>query len=84
MNILEEADEITMGARQNAYGSPRGNAEQFAAIASAATGLEIKPDMYPILMICVKLARLSGQPFHRDSWVDVAGYARLAEMIHES
>jgi hypothetical protein len=30
-------------------------------------------------MICVKLARLAvGNPNHKDSWVDIAGYATLA------
>lgn len=29
-------------------------------------------------MICVKLARIvNGNPNHRDSWLDIAGYAQL-------
>lgn len=30
-------------------------------------------------MICCKMARLAnGSPYHRDSWVDIIGYATLA------
>ena len=30
-------------------------------------------------MLCVKLARIvHGDPNHRDSWLDIAGYAQLA------
>lgn len=31
-------------------------------------------------MICVKIARLIQSPDHLDSWVDIAGYARVAVM----
>lgn len=83
-NVLEEANSITQGVRADNYGSAAENAVQFAEIAAGATGLDIKPEHYPVLMICVKLARIQGgASFHRDSWVDIAGYARVAEMIQE-
>lgn len=83
-NILDEARSITEGVRAKDYGSARENAEVFARMASAATGLDIEPEHLPTLMICLKLARIQGGgSFHRDSWVDIAGYARVAEMVNE-
>ena len=83
-NVLVTANEITRGTRLKDYGSAADNAAQFAEMASAATGLDIDPMHYPVLMICVKLARhQGGQEFHRDTWVDIAGYARVAEMIQD-
>jgi hypothetical protein len=84
MNLLQEADKIVRGARRSAYGTPLDNARQFAEIGSAATGHDLVPMDYPVLMICVKLARFRGaEGWHRDTWVDIAGYARVAELIHE-
>jgi hypothetical protein len=81
-NVLGTAQKITAGTRLKEYGSAAENAEAFAELASAATGLDIAAEHYPVLMICVKLARLKGgDEFHRDTWVDIAGYARVAEMI---
>lgn len=71
------------GPRAKDYGHPMEDAERWAAIASSATGLEIKPEHFPIVMIAVKLSRLHHTPGHRDSLVDIAGYSRVAEMIHE-
>jgi hypothetical protein len=81
LNVLQEADKITSGTRLNAYGSAAENARDFANLAAAATGLKVEPEHYAVLMVCVKLARLRGSAYHRDSWVDIAGYARVAEMI---
>jgi len=39
---------------------------------------ETRPDAsVAAYMILVKLARLAHKPNHRDSWVDIEGYARL-------
>lgn len=35
---------------------------------------------YAVFMFCAKMARLlNGDPNHRDSWHDIAGYAKLVE-----
>lgn len=83
-NVLEEAEQLTAGARAEAYGSARDNAETWAHIMAAVTGLDVKPEHFPIAMIALKLARIGTYGgFHRDSWVDLAGYARVAEMVED-
>lgn len=79
MSVLTEAMEV-VAERDGQYGDARLNAEVWATIFSAATGLNVHPHHLPAAMIAVKLARLT-EGFHRDSWVDIAGYARVAEMI---
>jgi hypothetical protein len=82
-NVLEEALRITGGDRHQAYGDALADARRFAQIASAVTGLEIEPEHFPLIMLAVKLSRASQGNWHRDSIVDIAGYARVAEKIHE-
>jgi hypothetical protein len=83
-NILEEALRITSGDRAAAYGDALADAKRFAQIASAVTGLDIEPRHFPLIMLAVKLSRASQDKWHRDSWVDIAGYARVAEKIREA
>lgn len=35
------------------------------------------------MMILLKVARLANDPYHRDSLVDVCGYAALSERINK-
>ena len=80
MTLLEEAADLIAGDRMESYGSPVDMASAWAQIASAATGLDLKPEMLPILMVSVKLARMR-TGYHHDSAVDVAGYMALAEIL---
>ena len=79
--ILQEAQRITGGSgeRRRDYGSPLQDAERVAQMASAITGLAIKAEHVPLIMIAVKLSRQSNAP-KRDNLVDIAGYARVAEI----
>lgn len=83
--VLQEAQRLTSRDRVEEYGEALPDAERFAAMASAITGLEIKPEHFPLLMMAVKLSRTSQAPdgYHRDSLVDIAGYARVAERLHD-
>jgi hypothetical protein len=80
--ILEEAGAAVDGSRQENYGHP---AEDFARIASYwsthLNGIGITPHDVALMMMMVKLSRLHNTPYHRDSLVDIAGYARCAEKI---
>lgn len=90
-NILHEADKLTSGERRQAYGHPLDDysctADLFTALLHRAGKLKehekIEPALAALLMIAVKMSRLSGQPDHRDSIIDIAGYARCIELIHE-
>lgn len=90
--VLQEAVNIVNGARRNAYGHPENN---FANIADmwnvylrnrkTSSGKEqafvIEAIDVAHMMGLMKYARLSENPLHRDSMVDVAGYAACAGMV---
>ena len=80
--MLEEAAALVDGSRQDAYGHPRDNYRRLAAMWSAYLGIEITPVQAVDMMIAVKLARQANAPA-RDNLVDIAGYARVAEMVGE-
>lgn len=74
-NILTEAAKITAADRQLIYGSPKENWTRTAEIFNAMTGLKLTPAQAVQMAVAVKLARLQNAPNHRDSLVDLAGYA---------
>ena len=85
--ILDEANAAVFGAREKDYGHPR---DDFARIATLWTAYlqgrapvnnQIMPEDVPCLMILLKMARLSNTPNHRDSWVDIAGYAETGARV---
>jgi hypothetical protein len=80
--ILKEADELIHGDRANAYGSALENAEAWAVLFSTITGVQVKPEHYPISQICVKLAReRSKHHKDNDNWRDIAGYVGVWDKI---
>lgn len=79
-NVLEEANNLINGDRQRDYGSAL---ECHAAIADLWSAyLDIELDALDVakMMILLKVAR-SRDTFKRDSFVDIAGYAGIAERI---
>jgi hypothetical protein len=82
-NILQEAQRITSQDRAKSYGSALADARRWAQVCSALTGLDLRPEHFPLVMLAVKLSRLSQSSgcWHRDSAVDIAGYARVAEKM---
>lgn len=78
--LLEEAIKITSVDRNQAYGNPEDNfnniANMWRAHLKARYGVELVDAAdVAIMMILMKAARLSTNPTHRDSAVDVAGYS---------
>lgn len=79
-----EVDSI-LDARETQYGSFMQSANIAVRLkgimhnAIAQQDLHLMPDQLLALdMIAVKISRiLSGNPSHRDSWIDIAGYAKL-------
>lgn len=85
-SILEEAQAAVYGAREKDYGHPR---DDFARIADlwtaylrqAETTDGITSVQVAHMMVLLKLARLIETPAHRDSWVDIAGYAQTGARV---
>lgn len=88
-SVLEEALGIVNGARRNAYGHPENNFGRIAGLWNAylngkpAGPLPITQIDVSLLMVLMKVARLIETPTHRDSAVDIAGYAATLEMLWE-
>lgn len=78
--IADEAKRIVSGARRAAYGKPERNFERIAGFWTAyakAKGWPIEftaADVSPMMRL-MKEARLAETPDHRDSFVDLVGYA---------
>lgn len=80
-NVLDEANAAI--ERGTAYGRVT---DDFDRITEAAEALGLErgnPLHHPLYMILLKISRLVGSPEHRDSIVDLAGYARTYEMYLE-
>lgn len=82
--LLEHAMTITSQDRNKSYGDPENNFHNIAVYwsqhLSASTGIEITvtPNDVASMMMLMKLARLSTNPTHYDSVLDIAGYAACA------
>lgn len=80
-DVLQEARKITAADRNSSYGEPEDNFQNIADIWNAqgyrsGPALELLTATDVALMMAgLKLARLKHNPTHRDSWVDMAGYA---------
>lgn len=87
--VLQEADSLVTGDRNNTYGSPTQNFENIAALWNVQFGHMMKDGTQftgadvAAAMIHVKLARVIAQP-KRDNYVDIAGYAACGWEVQES
>lgn len=88
MNILEEAQHVIYGEREQTYGDPGKNIRIIAdywntyLISKGFDFLEgLDYDDVCNMMVLLKVARLANTPMHRDSLVDVCGYLALSERI---
>ena len=61
--------------RERSYGPAAESFEAIAARWSLVLGITVTPAQVALCLIDLKLARLSHDPKHLDSIVDVAGYA---------
>jgi hypothetical protein len=90
--VLHEAERIIYGDREQTYGHPSKNlwtiARLWTAYVDAASdnalqGKEFTAKDVALMMILVKTARLANNESHRDSVVDICGYAALMERCDE-
>ena len=81
-DILEEALGLTKGDRNKDYGDYNVESKRIAALWSIIFDKEITQNQVVLAMIALKM----GRQLHtnkRDNWVDIAGYARLGDMIND-
>ena len=79
-DLLREAAH-TVDGRRKSYGDPVPFFEAVARRWSITLGHTITPAEAVLLMLDLKLARLCNDPHHRDSQIDLVGYAAvLAEV----
>lgn len=82
MTILEEAQKLTTDDRQGVYGHPIKDFTKVTEMAKPILESDIDPRLkHALYMIQVKIARLLQTPGHRDSIVDIAGYANTYAML---
>ena len=83
-DMLDEAKSLIDGDRNNQYGPPTQDFQRTANVLSELGFRHVDPSGNPsplsshhtaLIMMALKLSRISWQPEKRDSWVDAAGYA---------
>lgn len=79
-SILQEAERIINGQRAADYGDARVSFERIAGMWSAYLGAELGALDVANLMILLKVSRAKNG-FHRDSYVDIGGYAGLTNQL---
>lgn len=82
-SILDEAQEIIYGDREKTYGAPDKNLKMIGDLWAAYSGVPFTAEDVCNMMILLKVARLANDPKHRDSQVDLCGYAALMERIQK-
>ena len=75
---LRAACEIVNGARNQTYGDVEDNFQKIANLWSCYLGFGVGPIDVAMMMVLLKVARVSTGTTHLDNFVDVAGYAACA------
>ncbi len=78
--VLHEAADLIGGQREDQYGNATESFARIAGLWSAYLGVPLEGRDVANLMVLMKVSRAK-RGFHRDSYVDIAGYAALAERI---
>lgn len=82
-NILEEANKLTggKGDRTKAYGRADVEARAMTGMIKALFDVDITPEQWYLIMILMKIRRHTNTS-QRDNLTDIAGYARVIEILH--
>jgi hypothetical protein len=81
-SILQEADRLTNGDRNKAYGHPFDDYSKTVGAFNALTGRNLTVEEGIIFMVCVKLSRETHAP-KRDNRVDACGYMNCLQKVAE-
>lgn len=74
-DILDAAAACVLSDREQQYGAPEDVFGVIAGLWSAYLGKPVSASDVAAMMVLLKIARLTGNPAHADTWVDIAGYA---------
>jgi len=77
-SVLQVAQELTHGDRDQTYGNPIVNHRRIAELWTAALGHPVTAQQVAICMALVKVSRLVQTPKHMDSYIDAAAYFGIA------
>jgi len=84
-SVLLEAEAIIHGQRRADYGGALESFDRVARLWAPLLGVEVTAEQVALCLIQLKVARalngLRSGALHRDSVVDIAGYAGCLEMI---
>ncbi len=80
MRIIEEAQKIVHGQRNEDYGDMADSFKRIAALWSGYLGTQV--DMFDVakMMILLKVSRAK-HGNHRDSYVDIVGYVECVDKL---
>jgi hypothetical protein len=85
--VTQEAFRLVHGERGDTYSHPLDDFGRTAGVLNSLFHHKLKAPLteedVAIFMVAVKLSRLMNSPDHRDSVVDVAGYAECYQMVRE-
>lgn len=75
--VLSEAEKCVCGQREQDYGTPEDSFQKIGTFWTAYLNYAVKIDAEDVaaMMALLKIARISENLQHMDSWVDLAGYA---------
>jgi len=81
--MLSDAGRVNMvdGERMPQYGDPVERWRQIATVWSAMLGVHVSAHTAALMMAAVKLVRCQYNPHHKDNYIDMVGYADIAERI---
>lgn len=77
-SVLAEAHDTVMFDRQDQYGRPEDNFERIALLWSVILRADVSAEQVALCMAALKIARIKEGSYHRDNYVDGAGYFALA------
>ena len=74
--VLREAEKCVCGQREQDYGEPEDSFQKIGTFWTAYLNYAVKIDAEDVaaMMALLKIARISENPQHMDSWVDGCGY----------
>lgn len=82
--VLDAAADAVLRDRNATYDAPEHSFGLIAAYWSAHLDARILPHDVAVMMALLKLARIKASPEHRDSWVDLAGYAACGAEVAQA